>query len=566
MQDVFMTTDRPYQTDAIEAAADCLQEARSTSIVMATGLGKTRVCVRIAHRFMPQGRILWIADRTELLEQARNEFERQTGTRPDLEQGDNVSGEGWYKNQVVCAMIQTLRSGSNGSRRWKRFDPSEFSLVCIDEADLAAADSYRSALEHFQQNPALKILGCSATWLRHDGKPLDDLFETRAFTFPIQTAIAEAWLVPVVQKYIRVPIELNDVRVELGDFNGTELREKLASGDTLKQIVSDAILYAGNRKGLIFADSVENAEKITLLLNTHRHGSARILTGETDKEFERPQMMADYRDNAFQWLVNVDVAQRGFDVAGIQCIVLAAPTCSITKQTQQLGRGTRTWPGCIDNLALVADRKAAIAASPKPDLLVLDLIKNYSRRKLPTVTSIIGGDYSDEVVEYADKCIRGSEKVPNVADVLEYLQRKHNAQILAEAREREQLRLRKKSASKDVDPFGTFGMVPCSPRGWESGRDITNEQRAKLEKWRIDGIDKLDYSQAEQLIAEYRSRTRRGLATYRQVQQLIKRWGMTPDEARRTSFEQASECMTLLARNNWKQPKNSNVHSGINRI
>ena len=334
--------------------------------------------------------------------------------------------------------------------------------------------------------------------------------------------------------------------VELGDFNGADLREKLASGDTLKRIVSDVVQFAGKRKGLLFADSVENAERITELLNTHQHGCARILTGETEKTFERPALMEAYKDRQFQWLVNVGVAERGFDVPDIQCIALTAPTCSITKQTQQLGRGTRTWPGTIDSVDDLQERRIRIARSQKPNLLVLDLIKNYSRRRLPTVTSIIGGDYSDEIVDFADKAIRYSLKVPNVADVLEYVQRKHNDQILADAKEKERLRLRSKSASTEVDPFGYYGLVR-EPSNRLS-HPMTKGQADKLAAWNIKHYERLDYDGAAQIINDYRERRRNNRPTPN-MDRLLKKRGYDTDYM---SIDEASEIIGALAANGWK--------------
>ena len=82
-----------------------------------------------------------------------------------------------------------------------------------------------------------------------------------------------------------------------------------------------------------------------------------------------------------------------------------------------------------------------------------------------------------------------------------------------------------------------------------------NERKYSNVHTEIDGIDRMNYSSAAKMIREFQLRTRRGLATYKQTKQLIKRWGMTPEEARRTSFEEASKCMTILANNNWQRPK-----------
>jgi superfamily II DNA or RNA helicase len=510
-------------------------------IVMATGLGKSFCFAQIIKRYLPQGRAMVIADRNELLEQARNEIEPIVGFRPDLEKAEHVAQQGFFKSPVVVSSIQTQNSGRNGDKRWHKFDPHEFALLVVDEADLAAADSYRAMIAHYRQNPRLKLLGVTATPLRHDGRPLDDLFETQAIAYPIQDAIAEGWLAPVRQQYLQIPLDLNDVSYSLGDLNSGELRDALARGDTLERLASDTIQYATDRRTVLFADSIENAERITVNLNRHRMKSARIVTGATPKD-ERDELIAAYRAGVFQYLVNVGVCTRGFNVPEIRCIVFARPTCSITLQTQMLGRGTRTWPGCIDGLNTIDKRKAAIAASPKPDLLCLDLIANYRRKKLPSVAAVVGGNYDDDVIERAEKEMHESDKPCDVAEILEEVQRRHNEELQAEARRKEALQLKTKSKSKNVDPFQLFGITRRVWNRQEGEKPIEPWQREKLERWRMPVPETAAEVQA--LIAEVRSRTRRGVCTYRMGLQL-KRHGYDPN----MSFEAAHKIMDELSKN-----------------
>jgi superfamily II DNA or RNA helicase len=545
---------RDYQQQAVESACEHLEKHDATLIVAATGLGKTVMAGELIRRTLGKGRVMFIADREELLDQARDKIETITGIRPDLEMADSRACDGMFKSPIICSSIQTQRSGSNGTRRWNKFNPDEFALLFIDEADLAAADSYRAMIDHYRQNPKLKLAGCTATPDRHDEKALGMIFDSVCFEYNIKEAKDEGWLVPIVQKYLSVQVDFAGVRYSIGDFNGADLKEILSRGTTLEQIASDSIQYAGERRTLVFSDSIENAERLTEAYNRHRIGSAKIVTGETPKD-ERRELVADYRSGAFQYLVNVGVASRGFDVPEIGCVVAARPTCSRSLYQQQIGRGTRIWPGVIDGLVTCDERKAAIAESAKPDLLVLDIVGNSLKHKLITCADILGGTYDDRVVELAEREFRDSSIPLDVADALEKAQYRHNEEIEAEAKRKDALQLRRKSTGRDIDPFEVFGIANRPARGWDNDRPIDNEQRTKLEKWGIDGIDKMNHSSASKMIREFQLRTRRGLATYKQTKQLVKRWGMTPEEARRTTFEEAGRCMTILANNNWQRPK-----------
>ena len=500
-------------------------------------------------RFQPRGRAMVIAHREELLDQARDKIETVTGIRPDLEMADSRADEGWLKAPIVVSSVQTQTAGRT-TKRYTKFDPNEFGLLIVDEAHHAAADTYREVIAHYKKNPRLKVLGVTATPDRHDGEALGQIFDSVAFDYGITDAIAEGWLVNVTQKYLSVMVDFGGVPIVLGDFQGKALRELLAQGNIIETIASDSVQWAGDRKTLVFSDSVQNAETMCEVLNRHCLGCARIVTGETPKD-ERRQTIGAYRDGRFQYLCNVGVATEGFDVPDIACVVMARPTCSRSLYAQMLGRGTRPLPGVSDAYPDAPSRVAAIQASPKSDVLVLDIVGNSAKHKLVTAGDILGEKYSDDEIETAEELLRASPLPRDVAGALEEARRRLNAEILAEAQRQEALKLKARSKSRDVDPFGVFGMMR---RTLGAGGPVDDDQRARLQKWGIDIPDNLDWTAAQQLVDEFRARTRRGLATYRQVKNLVRRWGMTEDQAQRTPFVEASRIMKILAKNNWRKP------------
>jgi superfamily II DNA or RNA helicase len=68
--------------------------------------------------------------------------------------------------------------------------------------------------------------------------------------------------------------------------------------------------------------------------------TAKLLTGETNDK-ERLDSMLDFRDKKIKVLLNVDLFDEGLDVPGIECVIMARPTMSLSKFLQMVGRGLR---------------------------------------------------------------------------------------------------------------------------------------------------------------------------------------------------------------------------------
>lgn len=153
---------RPYQRDAAAAVMGEFRDKRSTLIVMATGLGKTQTFGAIAAVW--PGRVLVLAHREELLDQARARLRQMTGEPVGLEQaGYWATGE-----RIVVASVQTLVR----EQRRARFAKAPFGLIVVDEAHHTPAKSYRSILEAF---PEARVLGVTATPDRGDGTALQEI-------------------------------------------------------------------------------------------------------------------------------------------------------------------------------------------------------------------------------------------------------------------------------------------------------------------------------------------------------------------------------------------------------
>jgi len=539
---------RSYQQAAVDGIFEAWRTARSTLLVQPTGTGKTVTFAHVINR-MPMGRALVLAHREELIFQAADKIARVTGAKPDIEMAEmRADGAMFGKARVVVSSIQTQCAGRNGDARMKRFDPQEFSLLVVDEAHHIVAPSYRRVLMHYQQNPNLKVLGVTATPDRHDEEALGQVFDSVAYDYELLDAIRDGWLVPIHQRSVVVDgLDYSGVRTTAGDLNGADLARVMEYEETLHGIAAPTVELAAGRKTLVFAASVAHAERLCEIFNRHSTGCARFVTGTTPKD-ERRAMLADYAAGKFQMLVNVGVATEGFDEPGIQVVVMARPTKSRALYAQMAGRGTRPLPGLVDAHEAADARRAAIAVSAKPACQIIDFVGNSGRHKLITTADILGGNYSDEVVDRA----RAAAETANGAavDMAELLA--DAEKTIAEERERARraaLRVRARYTSQVVDPFDILHIEPWRERGWDTGRQPSAKMLALLDR---NGIDTkgLTFTQAKQLVGEIIHRYEEKQCSFKQAR-LLSRYGYPTD----VPFAEASRLIDALAKNGWRRPE-----------
>ena len=555
---------RPYQQRAIAAPVDDFAEVASTLIVMATGLGKTVVFSHLAKQFIEHGRVLVLVHREELAFQAADKLEKITGHRPDIEMGDlwaDRENLGGWRSPIIISTVQTMNAGMGGKGRMSRFSPHEFSLVIVDEAHHATAISYGRPLAHFRQNPALKVLGVTATPDRADEEALGQVFERVAFVYEISDGIDDGFLAPITQRIVHVGgLDFSECRNTAGDLNGADLAAVLEYESNLHGIAGPTYELADGRKTLLFAASVAQAERLCEILNRHKPECARFICGETDTIVRR-QALKDYAAGRFQFLVNCGVFVEGFDEPGIQVVAVARPTKSRALYTQMVGRGTRPLDGLVDGLADADARKNAIAASAKPCVEVLDFVGNCGRHKLMSTADILGGNYSSEVVDLAEKRVRESGKAVDMRAALEAVagelaERKKRAEEerRREAASRSGLVARAKYSTATINPFDVLDIAPPIERGWDKGKPASQKQVDLLRRFGVEDGARMNFTQAQRLVGQLIQRAQQERCTYKQAK-LLQRYGYSTD----TSFADARKIIDAIAANGWKRPAEADL-------
>ncbi len=585
---------RDYQKAAVEKVLECWKDFKSCLIVLPTGCGKTVVFAEIIRRCLteqvgkdteskseveerngtnpsvrnevdiydiddddeeeedepPKKRAMILAHREELITQARDKVGAITGEDVQIEMGAfEVTPMFGKVPPVVVSTVQTQCTG-----RMKKFNPNDYGILVIDEAHHATAKSYRNCIDHYFQNPDCRLVGVTATPDRADETALGQVFETVAFEYSVTNAIHDGWLVPVKQRLVKVnSLDFSNVTTCAGDFNQGELAQVLEEEHNLHAIAVPTMEICGDRRAIIFAASVRQAERICEIINRGnedwiaKNGAKRAewVCGKTEK-VERRTILDNFKNGKIQFVVNVGVLTEGFDDAGVSVVVMARPTKSRALYAQMAGRATRPAAGIAAKLGEVdeaEDRRALIAESEKPSCLIVDFVGNSGRHKLVSTADILGGkDIDDEDEEEARKrakkrCEESGEET-DMIDEIEKARAEVKSEKEAAAKRRSFIQATARFVEVSVDPFNIFDLPPVEKSsGCSLGQHLSWKQKELLrEKLKVNP-DNMSVVAGRQLLDEYFRRVNAHLATFGQVKAL-RRFGipvpMTFDEANRT--------------------------------
>jgi superfamily II DNA or RNA helicase len=570
---------RDYQSECATAVITDWKTGAAQLVVMPTGTGKTVVFLSIADEFLrcePDKKVLMIAHREELIFQPAGLWQQMTGSPPLIEMGE-LRAEGWLQDELfggrpdgrlIVATVQSLNSSSpcpncngepcgkciNGRRyRMQKWRPEEIGLVIVDEAHHTTAKTYRRALEYF--GPRAKILGVTATPDRADEEALGQVFQSVPFSYQINQAIDDGWLVPIEQQFVVVEdLDFSHVRVTAGDLNEGDLEAIIREEKTLHRIAGPTIELAGDRPVLAFTSGVGSAERLAEILNRHRPGEAVCITGTTPREVRREEIK-NFQKGRRQFLVGCGVFLEGFDAPATACICMARPTKSRALYAQTVGRGTRPLPGVVDGLETAVERRAAIAASGKPKLLQLDFVGNSGRHKLISTADILGADFNDDVIERAVARVRRKagpvDMREELAEAAEELRAERRAELERQAAEARRGVIGKATYTmRAVSPFDVFDTTPRREPGWHRGRKPTPGQLNALAKFKIPVPPDCSFWMASQLLDAAIDRFKRGLASYKQVQ-LLQKYGFK--DAPEITFVEANRRLNELAKGGWRR-------------
>ena len=345
---------RPYQEEALDRIDLARSQGRRKGLViMATGLGKTRVAGEVILREILNERgtnVLVLAHTIPLVHQ----LEATVWEVLNKDTSTHIWAGGEYPTYAGGVTFATMQSMIEAA---KREDLNRrFSLVVVDEAHHAPADGYRQLLELLQPN---FLLGLTATPWRLDERLLSDMFGPPVFTMSIVDGMQQGYLVDVDYRMLVDNVDWDEVRrLSQQRLTVSELNRKLFIPERDESIVAKLVEHIDSIRHprcLIFCRTIEHATTIYHLLRAAGK-PCRLIHSDLDA-MEGTKILREFRAGQNPTLISVDMLNEGIDVPDVNLVAFLRVTHSRRIFIQQLGRGLRISEGksTVKVLDFVAD-------------------------------------------------------------------------------------------------------------------------------------------------------------------------------------------------------------------
>ena len=515
-----MLTLRKYQEEAVAAILNEWKEHQKTLLVLPTGTGKTVVFAKVVEIQVGKGkRVLILAHRNELLEQANDKLKSTCGLDAVLEKAEFTTVG--LDEPITVGSVQTLYRES----RLSKFPKDYFDIIIVDEAHHAMSDTYQKILNYFDK--AL-VLGVTATPDRADHKNLGQYFESLAYEYPIRKAIQEGYLSPIRAQMIPLELDINNVGISNGDYAVGEIGSVLEP--YLDQIAKEMVNYCWDRKTIVFLPLIKTAQRFCELLNKYGFDACEVNGDSPDRD----EILKDFENGKYNVLCNAMLLTEGWDCPSVDCVIVLRPTKIRSLYQQMVGRGMRICDG-------------------KKELLLLDFLWMTERHDLCHPSSLIAK--SEEVAKRMDEKVNSNKEGVDLLDSEDEAEKdivKEREESLAK-----ELEEMKKRQRRLVDPIqyavsiSAEDLVNYEPTfAWEMG-PASEKQLALLEKWGIAPDEVKNAGLASLLISRLSSRHDLGLATPKQIK-CLEKYGFI--HVGTWSFAAATKVIDRLAARGWRLP------------
>ena len=382
-------TRTPYehQKKAMEALDKMNQEASySTLVVLPTGGGKTYTASMwlLKNAIDKKKKILWIAHRQMLLDQAAESFQKFAYTEvvPHISSFcfRIVSGASSHdRTSDICSSDNLLIVSKDSiGRNIERLDQwlkgeKELYLI-VDEAHHSTAKTYRKVIDYVRAKvPNLKLIGLTATPFRTAEEEqgllakiyTDGISDGRVVHGDVGITYQIGLKELINRQILAKPIfESFYTDEEYGDSLGVDAWESIQHLDVLPDEVAQQMADSAARNKLIvetykakqdeygqtilFAVNVVHAIQLTSLFKKAGIKADFVvssvkdaITGVTISREDNERKLDDYRNGKLQVLINVNILTEGVDLPKTKTVFLARPTVSSILMTQMVGRALR---------------------------------------------------------------------------------------------------------------------------------------------------------------------------------------------------------------------------------
>ena len=513
---------RKYQQESINSIQKEWDNGRKrTLLVLPTGCGKTVVFTKLAEEMVKQGkRVLILAHRTELLEQASDKLFKITGLKTALEKADSTAIGSWCR--VSVGSVQTLQR----DKRLNQFPKDYWDVIIVDEAHHILSDGYMKVMKYFD---VANVLGVTATPDRSDMRNLGSYFDSLAYEYSLVQAIKEGYLSKIKALTIPLSLDLSNVSMSAGDFKASDVGTALDL--YLEQIADEMVKQCADRKTVVFLPLVKTSQKFRDILNAKGFRAAEV-NGESK---DRAEILEDFEKDRYNVLCNSMLLTEGWDCPSVDCVVVLRPTKVRALYSQMVGRGTRLHPG-------------------KEELLLLDFLWHTERHELCRPAHLIC-----ETPEVAQKMVENMEEQTGVMLDLEDMEVKATEDVVAQreealAKQLEEMRKRKR---KLVDPLQFEMSIHAEDLsnyvpnfGWEMA-PASDKQIKALEKYGILPDEIGNAGKAALYLDRLHKRQSEGLTTPKQIRFLE---GRGFKDVGMWQFDHARNMIDRIAANGWRLP------------
>ncbi|MGN0153992.1 MAG: DEAD/DEAH box helicase family protein [Lachnospiraceae bacterium] len=406
-------TDRPYQKEAVTAVCDAIEKKhRKMLIVQATGSGKTRVSISIVdvlrkHNYIKN--ILFLADRTALVKQAKNNYANQLHDLTCCNLLDSKDDP--ESSRMIFSTYPTMMNAIDEKKNKfgeRLFSPAHFDLIICDEVHRSIYRKYQEIFDYFDA----MLIGMTATPKNEIDKNTYGIFDLErgvpTFAYELEKAVEEGYLVnystlEYKTKIMEDGIHYNDLSEEEKekfedtfeddkfieeDVSSSEINTWIYNDDTIDMVLKELMekglkIEGGDKLGktIIFAKNSTHAKRIVERFNALFPECGGDFIKQIDYSIKYCDSLIDdfsAKEKMPQIAVSVDMLDTGIDIPEILNLVFFKKVKSYAKFWQMIGRGTRL---CKDLLGEGMD---------KEKFLIFDFCNNFDYFRVNTYGSETG--------------------------------------------------------------------------------------------------------------------------------------------------------------------------------
>ena len=387
---------RDYQAEIIARVVEAWRKLLSLLVVCPTGAGKTVIFSSVIHNH--NGASAAIVHRKEIVSQiacslAALDVKHRVVAPPNVvamirRKQLKRFGKSFVDPTARCGVVsvQTMTSKSSAKndvlQRWL----AQVTLAVFDEGHhYTRAGLWGRAVDGLPAK--CKRLFVTATPERADGLGLG--VDADGYAQTMIEGPTTKWLIDNGYlsrfRYVAPTTDLNvsDLPITAkGDINTQKMRARIKDSHLVGDVLAEYMKRAAGKRTIIFANDVETCEEMAATFCA-AGVKAVALSGTTDAAVREREIEGFEDGTGATVLINCDLFDEGFDVPGVEVVMLTRVTMSLAKFLQMCGRALRPVFADGFDLSAAEGRLAAMAAGDKPEAVIIDMVRNWERHGMP---------------------------------------------------------------------------------------------------------------------------------------------------------------------------------------